>query len=104
MRFQIETIRPQRLLLLNPSWLGKVAESVRVVLATPSGSIPSNREFGLDMTFMHLPENAAKSAYASAAADAIERYVPGIRVNQIIFEEGESPDALNPVIEVTDNE
>lgn len=56
------------------------------------------------MTFMHLPENAAKSAYASAAAEAIERFVPGIRVNQILFEEGESPDMLSPVIEVTANE
>lgn len=53
------------------------------------------------MTFMHLPANAAKSAYASAAAEAIERFVPNIRVNQVLFEEGGSPDGLSPTIEVT---
>lgn len=53
------------------------------------------------MTYMHLPGNAAKSAYASAAAEAIERFVPNIRVNQILFEEGGSPEDLNPIIEVT---
>lgn len=57
----------------------------------------------MDMTYMFLPNHAAKSAYASAAAEAIERFVPGIRVNQIIFEDGKAPDELNPVIEVTYN-
>lgn len=56
------------------------------------------------MTFMHLPESAARSAYASAAAEAIERFVPNIRVNQILFGEGESPHELNPAIEVTYDE
>ncbi len=71
------------------------------MLNTPAGSIPLNRDFGIDMTYMHLPGNAAKSAYASAAAEAIERFVPNIRVNRILFEDGGSPDVLNPIIEVT---
>lgn len=76
-------------------------ESIRIVLNTPLGSIPSNRDFGIDMTYQHLPANAAKSAYASAAAEAIERFVPNIRVNQILFDEGGSPEKLSPTIEVT---
>lgn len=74
------------------------------MLNTPIGSVPSNREFGIDMTYQHLPTNVAKSVYASAAAEAIERFVPNVRVNQIRFAEGGSTDGLNPIIEVTYNE
>ena len=101
MRFQIEVTTPLRLHLQHQSWLGKIAESIRIVLNTPAGSIPSNREFGIDMTYLHLPDNAAKSAFAGAAAEAIERFVPNIRVNQVVFEDGGPPGTLNPLIEVT---
>lgn len=76
-------------------------ESIQIVLNTPSGSLPLNRDFGIDMTYQHLPANAAKSVYAEAAAEAIERFVPNIRVNQIIFAEGDDSGELKPTIEVT---
>jgi hypothetical protein len=54
------------------------------------------------MSYMHLPGNVAQSAYASAAAEAIEKFVPHIRVNQVLFDESDNAgDDLTPVIEVT---
>lgn len=55
----------------------------------------------MDMTYLHLPATAAKSVYAAAASEAIERFVPNIRVNQVLFEESGAPEGLNPTIEVT---
>ena len=105
MRFRIEVDSPQRLLLFHESWLAKMAEEVRIVLSTPIGSVPCNRDFGIDMSYMHLPINAAMSAYASAAADAIERFVPGLRVNQVIFDQDNvNLENLKPTIEVTSYE
>ena len=105
MRFQIELDAPQTLQLFHESWLAKTAEEVRLVLSTPIGSVPCNREYGIDMSYMHLPANAAMSAYASAAADAIESFVPGLRVNQVLFDnDAASPENLKPTIEVTSYE
>lgn len=105
MRFQIEVDAPQQLLLFHESWLAKTVEEVRIVLSTPIGSVPSNRAFGIDMSYMHLPANAAMSAYASAAAEAIERFVPGLRVNQVLFDQDSAePENLKPTIEVTSYE
>lgn len=105
MRFQIEVDTPQALLLFHESWLAKTAEEVRIVLNTPIGSVPFNRDFGIDMSYMHLPANAAMSAYASAAAEAIESFVPGLRVNQVLFDnDATAPENLKPTIEVTSYE
>lgn len=76
-------------------------ESIQVVLNTTLGSIPSNRNFGMDMTYQHLPANVAKNVYASAAAEAIERFVPNVRVNQVLFSDNEISGKLTPTIEVT---
>ena len=104
MRFQIE-VDPQALLLFHENWLSKTAEEIRIVLSTPIGSVPCNRDFGIDMSYMHLPANAAMSAYASAAAEAIERFVPGLRVNQVLFDsDTTAPENLKPTIEVTSYE
>lgn len=101
MRFQIEIMTPPKLSLQHQSLLGQIAESIQIVLNTPIGSIPSNRLFGIDMTYLHLPTIAAKSAYASAASEAIDRFVPGIRVNQVTFDDAAPPNTLLPTIEVT---
>lgn len=105
MRFQIEVSTPQKLEFFPLTWLDKTVEEVRIVLNTPIGSVPYNRDFGMDMSFLHLPINLAKSAYATAAAEAIERFVPSLRVNQVIFpDDSDGANGLNPIIEVSSYE
>ncbi len=53
------------------------------------------------MTYKHLPANIAQTAYASAASEAVERFIPNIRVNQVIFDNTNIDGELNPIIEVT---
>lgn len=105
MRFKIEVTTPRTLSFFHNTWLAKTEEEVWIVLNTPAGSVPCNRDFGIDMTYMHLPDNVAMSVYASAAAEAIERFVPGLRVVQVTFdEESAGTDGLIPTIEVTSYE
>ncbi|MDD3109032.1 MAG: hypothetical protein PHH32_00120 [Eubacteriales bacterium] len=105
MRFRIELEEPQKLQFFHTSWLAKTVEEVRLVLSTAIGSVPGNRDYGIDMSYMHLPGDAAKSAYAGAAADAIEKFVPGLRVNRVDFDSNaEVTENLKPTIEVTSYE
>ena len=105
MRFRIEVNTPQKLEFFPETWLSKTVEEVRIVLNTPIGSVPYDREFGIDMSYLHLPANIAKSAYATAAAEAIERFVPSLRVNQVIFpDDSDGVNDLNPIIEVSSYE
>ena len=105
MRFVIEVDHPQQIELFHDSWLARISEEVRLVLNTPLGSVPCYREFGMDMSYLHFPMNSAMSLYASAAAEAIERNVPELRVNRIYYDEDKGDfDRMSPTIEVTSYE
>ena len=67
-----------------------------------SGSVPFYREYGLSPDWLHRPINAAQSAYAVALVQALRKYEPRVKVDQVRF--GVNllhPDYLYPILEVT---
>lgn len=90
------------LTLMPKSRNEEITQSIFILLNTIKGSIPFYREFGLDNSFAHKPAAAAQSLYASAVADAIERFLPDIHVNNISFaNDSDEPSTLCPKLEVT---
>lgn len=63
---------------------GKELEDIRRcvenLLQTPVGTCGMYRDFGMDYSFLDLPEPAAKAAYTAEAIEKIERYEPRVRV------------------------
>lgn len=80
----------------------EVLQNLYVLLNTVRGSVPFYREFGLDNSFKHKPIQAAQTLYASAVSDAVERFMPEIRVDNISFAgDSDEPSTLSPILEVT---
>ncbi len=78
----------------------KVLRDIATVLATPKGSVPLYREFGIDMDFLDRPMPAARQVLRSCVREAVERWVPEASVVSVNFKEDETVGRVVPVVEV----
>ena len=79
-----------------------IVQNVYCIIKTVLGSVPLLRDYGLANNFLHLPITSARSAYAAAVADAIARYEPRARVENVDFDSvSDEPGHLYPIVEVT---
>jgi phage baseplate assembly protein W len=83
-----------------------VLQNVAVILATRKGSVPLYRDFGLSMSFMDRPVEAAKPLIVADIEDALRTYEPRATLIGVTFETDKStPGRLIPTVEVEiDNE
>lgn len=70
----------------------EVLRNVAVILATPKGSVPMYRDFGLDMSFLDKPVNLAKNMAVIPVREAIEEWEPRAIYKDMTL----SPDPSNP--------
>lgn len=70
----------------------EILRNVAVILATPKGSVPMYRSFGLDMSFLDKPMNVAKNMAVIPVREAIEEWEPrAVYKDMTLF-----PDPSNP--------
>lgn len=72
----------------------EITRNINIIIATPKGFCPLNRDLGLDAVFLDMPTNKAKAAMRSEIVEQIEKYEPRAKVKSITFE----ADALDGVI------
>jgi len=78
-----------------------VLQNVAIILATPKGSVPLYREFGLSMDFVDKPMPVARTLLVSAITEAIHEFEPRAEVVGISFETDENAvGRLVPIVEV----
>jgi len=53
------------------------------LLATPIGTIPTDREFGIDADFLGRPTEVARAMYAAAVVAAIAKFIDGVKVKSV---------------------
>lgn len=83
----------------------EIIQNVYCILQTALGDVPHLRDYGLDNSFLHMPQGTAQSRYAAAIAEAIELYEPRVAVGNIEFENNANdPGKMLPRVEVTFNE
>lgn len=70
----------------------EILRNVAVILATPKGSVPMYRGFGLDTRFLDKPINLAKNMAVIQVREAIEEWEPrAVYKDMTLF-----PDPSNP--------
>lgn len=79
-------------------------QEIKMVMDTPKGSVPMYREFGFDWGVLDKPAPVAQLLCRATIPEAIERWVPGVRVVGISFGLDEKTGTLIPVVEVEDVE
>ncbi len=74
----------------------EVLRNVAVILATPKGSVPMYRRFGLDMSFLDKPMNIAKNLAVIPVREAIEEWEPRAEYKDItLFADPSNPGKLS---------
>ena len=85
----------------DPELVSSVLQNIAVILATPKGSVPQYREFGLSATMLDKPIPVAKMMMRADVREAIERWEPRAQFVSITFEERVTqPGTLWPTVEV----
>lgn len=81
--------------------VASILQNVSILIATPKGSIPLDRNFGLDMSFLDRPLMVARSMLVTSVRDALGEYEPRVNVTDVTFgDDVSSPDRLSPIVEV----
>lgn len=63
-----------------------IMEGLRHLCTTLSGSIPLDREFGINSDFLGAPLDVAKNMLALEFIEKIEKYEPRVVVDEVRFE------------------
>lgn len=79
----------------------EVLRNVAVILATPKGSVPMYRSFGLDMSFLDKPMNLAKNMAVIPVREAIEEWEPRAEYKDInLFFDPSNPGKLAFTVQI----
>lgn len=82
-----------------------VLQNVAVILATPLGSVPLQRDFGLDMSFLDKPDHLAATYGAARVREAIRRWEPRAEfVDMSVTRNAADPSSLTFQVEVEIND
>ena len=101
---------------INPQGLGKVSlnetdtvasvlQNVALILATPQGTVPLYRGFGIRGRFIDKPPHVARAMMIAEVEEAIRKYEPRASVVGVTFQTDENnPGRMFPIVEVEINE
>lgn len=82
--------------------LEEIFQNVRSILSTPKGSVPLDREFGIDLSYLDSPTPVAEAKLTTEIIVAVKRYEPRVSVTAVSFT-GDLNGKLKPVVEVRIN-
>ena len=82
----------------------EILQNVAIILATPRGTVPMYRDFGVSTEFLDMPLPVAKVRMISEIREAVERWEPRATVKEVTFAAGDAANGqLVPIVEVEIN-
>ncbi len=78
--YTVSTGNQQNFSFYENDTVKSVLQNVLIILKTPKGSVPMYRDFGLDMSFIDKPGDAAEALLFQNAVDAVETFEPRAEV------------------------
>lgn len=83
--------------------LEEIAQNVRTILTTFKGTVPMDRELGLNSDVVDLPIAAAQAAMTADIVAAISRYEPRAKVVSVDYEGNEMEGITTPKVRIRIN-
>lgn len=81
----------------------EIFDKIMFLLTLIKGTIPMNREIGLDADILDLPMYEAQNKYTVSAIELIEKFETRVTVDEISFTVNEKMGKLIPEVVVTYN-
>lgn len=85
------------------STTAEILQNVRTIISTVQGSIPLDRDFGVNADMLDKPLPVAQAELSTAIIMAIKKYEPRASVSKLSFE-GNDDGRLVPKVQVRINE
>lgn len=63
----------------------EVIQNVKTILTTPMGTVPFDRDFGIDWSLLDLPIRESRAKLTVEYVEKIKKYEPRASVNSISF-------------------
>lgn len=87
--------------LNEPETVSAALQNIALILATPKGSVPFYRDFGITNEFLDKPMPVARAMMISEVREAVEEWEPRASVIGVRFgEDALEPGRLVPIVEV----
>lgn len=101
MSYQVRASDLGNIRLNEQETVSAVLQNIALILATPKGSAPFYRDFGVTNEFLDKPLPVARAMMISHVREAVETWEPRARVVGISFgEDALEPGKLLPIVEV----
>lgn len=101
MSYQVNATDLGNIRLNEPGTVNSVLQNIALILATPKGSVPFYRDFGISNEFLDKPMPVAKVMMIGEVREAIELWEPRATMTSIRFAESPlEPGKLAPTVEV----
>jgi phage baseplate assembly protein W len=101
----IDTTKKMDLSLAPATETDAKVQELYILICTIQGECPLYRDFGVANDYLHMPINAAQTAFTLAITEALRKYMPDVELNSIRFVATDGMRGfLNPILEVIDNE
>lgn len=95
------SVKDQEIIDIAPkNDVNEILQNVRTILATTKGTIPLDREFGIDGSVIDMPTMQAQAYLTNEIFQAIRRYEPRVSIDNITFD-GEISGKLIPKVVIT---
>ena len=65
--------------------LEEILRCVRTIIMTPAGTVPLDRDFGIDLDCLDMPAPIAQNALALEIVQKVETYEPRVKVSEASF-------------------
>ena len=69
-------------------WLAELDRQLALLLSTREGTMPLDRAFGLNMDFVDMPPEVAKSLYTAEITKKTAQFIPEVRVQSVQWTHG----------------
>lgn len=80
----------------------EVIQNVRMILTTMKGTVPLDRDFGIDATIVDKPLAVVQAQLARDIVNAVNKYEPRARVKNVQYEDssGAVNGVLKPIVRI----
>lgn len=69
--------------------LAELDRQLALLLSTQAGTMPLDREFGIQMNFVDKPPEVVKSLYTAEVTKKVPQFIPWVRVYEVTWSHGE---------------
>lgn len=85
MIYQVSGADLKTIRLNDQDAVSSVLHNVALILATPKGTVPMYRDFGLDREFLDMPVPEAEVRMIAPIKEAVEQWEPRAEVKDVFF-------------------